>query len=80
LSQKSLENQRANDDFANLPSHRQFLYDAATTFVLGRRTRKGGAQPMRISKIKISNFCNFSDFEVETGNNLVIVGGTGPVA
>ncbi len=29
---------------------------------------------MRISRIKISNFANFSDFEVATGNSLVIVG------
>jgi putative ATP-dependent endonuclease of the OLD family len=29
---------------------------------------------MRISKIKISNFANFSDFEVETGDNIVVVG------
>ncbi|MBU8541884.1 ATP-dependent nuclease [Falsiroseomonas tokyonensis] len=29
---------------------------------------------MRISKIKISNFANFGQFEVDTGENLVIVG------
>jgi putative ATP-dependent endonuclease of OLD family len=29
---------------------------------------------MRISKIKISNFANFGTFEVQTGQNLVIVG------
>ena len=29
---------------------------------------------MRISKIKIKNFANFSDFEIETSENLVVVG------
>ena len=29
---------------------------------------------VRISKIKIDNFANFSDFEIETGDNLVVVG------
>jgi len=29
---------------------------------------------VRISKIKINNFANFADFEVETSNNLVVVG------
>ncbi|KRE13372.1 ATP-dependent endonuclease [Bosea sp. Root483D1] len=29
---------------------------------------------MRISKIKIDNFANFSEFEIETGDNLVVVG------
>lgn len=29
---------------------------------------------MRISKIRINNFANFGEFEVETGENLVIVG------
>lgn len=29
---------------------------------------------MRISKIRISNFANFGEFEVDTGDNLVVVG------
>jgi putative ATP-dependent endonuclease of OLD family len=29
---------------------------------------------VRISKIKINNFANFSEFEIETGDNLVVVG------
>ena len=29
---------------------------------------------MRISKIRINNFANFSEFEIETGDNLVVVG------
>jgi putative ATP-dependent endonuclease of OLD family len=29
---------------------------------------------VRICKVKINNFANFSDFEIETGENLVIVG------
>jgi putative ATP-dependent endonuclease of OLD family len=29
---------------------------------------------MRISKIRINNFANFSGFEIETGDNLVVVG------
>jgi putative ATP-dependent endonuclease of OLD family len=29
---------------------------------------------MRISKIRINNFADFGEFEVETGENLVIVG------
>ncbi len=29
---------------------------------------------MRISKIKIHNFANFADFEIDTGENLVVVG------
>ncbi len=29
---------------------------------------------MRISKIKIENFANFADFEIDTGENLVVVG------
>jgi putative ATP-dependent endonuclease of OLD family len=32
------------------------------------------AEVMRISKFKIKNFANFSDFEIETSENLVIVG------
>jgi putative ATP-dependent endonuclease of OLD family len=29
---------------------------------------------VRISKIKIENFANFADFEIDTGENLVVVG------
>ena len=29
---------------------------------------------MRICKVKINNFANFSEFEIETGDNLVVVG------
>jgi putative ATP-dependent endonuclease of the OLD family len=29
---------------------------------------------VRISKIRINNFANFSEFEIETGDNLVVVG------
>ncbi|KQP92952.1 AAA family ATPase [Methylobacterium sp. Leaf117] len=29
---------------------------------------------MRISRIKIRNFANFADFEIETGRNIVVVG------
>jgi len=29
---------------------------------------------LRISKVKINNFANFSEFEIETGDNLIVVG------
>ena len=29
---------------------------------------------MRISRVKISNFANFSEIDLETGENIVIVG------
>jgi predicted ATP-dependent endonuclease of OLD family len=29
---------------------------------------------VRISQIKINNFANFSEFEIETSDNLVVVG------
>jgi putative ATP-dependent endonuclease of the OLD family len=34
----------------------------------------GSGVSVRISKVKINNFANFSDFEIETGDNLVVVG------
>jgi putative ATP-dependent endonuclease of OLD family len=41
------------------------------------KTKRSGPQiggGVRISKIRINNFANFSEFEIETGDNLVVVG------
>ncbi len=54
-----------------------YCYETARqSFVLRNEVmpRPNGERPVRISRVRISNFANFSEIDVETGESIVIVG------